>query len=149
MIKAGKNLDQEVCPPCCLSIQSLRMPLKNLIRTSKQQIYLRVSTSNHLLPLSSGTNQANLVMRTNTRAEYRLAKICISPKSSGLLWSRLLFQFLKNWNIRQDRIFSTLNFATTFAQTSSFCHVTFEKCQYSLKHIFKQVKSQFKERCRP
>ena len=34
-----------------------------------------------------------------------LAKICISPKSSGLLWSRFLFQFLKNWNIRQDRIF--------------------------------------------
>ena len=33
------------------------------------------------------------------------AKICISPKSSGLLWSRFLFQFLKNWNIRQDRIF--------------------------------------------
>ena len=30
------------------------------------------------------------------------AKICISPKSSGLLWSRSL---LKNWNIRQDRIF--------------------------------------------
>ena len=33
------------------------------------------------------------------------AKICISPKSSGLLWSRFLFQFLKNWNSRQDRIF--------------------------------------------
>ena len=33
------------------------------------------------------------------------AKICISPKSSGLLWSRFLFQFLNNWNIRQDRIF--------------------------------------------
>ena len=31
----------------------------------------------------------------NTRAEYRLAKICFSPKSSGLLWSRLLFLFLK------------------------------------------------------
>ena len=33
------------------------------------------------------------------------AKICISPKSSGLLWSRFFFQFLKNWNTRQDRIF--------------------------------------------
>ena len=33
------------------------------------------------------------------------AKICISPKSSGLLWSRFLFQFLKNWNIRLVRIF--------------------------------------------
>ena len=33
------------------------------------------------------------------------AKICISPKSSGLLWSRFLFQFLKNWNIRKDRNF--------------------------------------------
>ena len=54
--KGRQNLDQEVLPPCCLSIQSLRMPLINLIRTSKQQIYLRVSTSNHLLPLSSGTS---------------------------------------------------------------------------------------------
>ena len=54
--KGRQNLDQEVLPPCCLSIQSLRMPLINLIRTSKQQIYLRVSTSSHLLPLSSGTS---------------------------------------------------------------------------------------------
>ena len=34
--KGRQNLDQEVLPPCCLSIQSLRMPLINLIRTSKQ-----------------------------------------------------------------------------------------------------------------
>ena len=49
----------------------------------------------------------------------------------------------------QARIFSTLNFATTFAKTSSFCHVTFEKCQYSLKHIFKQVKSQIRKGADP
>ena len=55
MRKAGKNLGQEVLPPCCLSIQSSRMPLIGLIRTSRQQIYLRVSTSNHLPPLPSGT----------------------------------------------------------------------------------------------
>ena len=42
-------------PPCCLSIQSSRMPLINSIRTSRQQIYLRASTSNHLPPLPSGT----------------------------------------------------------------------------------------------
>ena len=55
MRKAGKNLDQEVLPPCCLSIQSSRMPSINLIKTSRQQNYLRVSTSNHLPPLPSGT----------------------------------------------------------------------------------------------
>ena len=60
------------------------------------------------------------------------AKICISPKSSGLLCSRFLFQELE-YQARQN--FSTRNFATTFAKTSSFCHVTLEKCQYSLKHF--------------
>ena len=42
--KGRQNFDQEVLPPCCLSIQSLRMPLINLIRTSKQQFYC-VNTS--------------------------------------------------------------------------------------------------------
>ena len=36
--KGRQNLDQEVLPPCCLSIQSLKMPLINLIRTSKQNL---------------------------------------------------------------------------------------------------------------
>ena len=36
---------------------------------------------------------------------------------------------------------SMLNFATTFAKTSS-CNATLEKCQYSLKSSFKKVKSQ-------
>ena len=53
------------------------------------------------------------------------AKICISPKA------------------RQN--ISTLNFATTFAKTSSSCNFTLEKCQYSLKHTFKQVKSQIRK----
>ena len=52
---AGKNLGQDVLPPCCLSIQSSRMPLINSIRTSRQQIYLRANTSNLLPPLPSGT----------------------------------------------------------------------------------------------
>ena len=44
---------------------------------------------------------------------------------------------------------STLNFATTFAKTSPSCNVTLEKCQYSLKHIFKQVKSQIRKGADP
>ena len=44
---------------------------------------------------------------------------------------------------------STLNFATTFAQTSSSCNSTLEKCQHSLKSTFKKVKSQIKKGADP
>ena len=45
--------------------------------------------------------------------------------------------------------FSTLNFATTLAKTSSFGHVTLEKSQYSLKHFLKLVKSQIRKGADP
>ena len=82
------------------------------------------------------------------------AKICISPKSSGLLRSRFLFQFLENWNIRQDRIFPlsvSLLPLPRLPLSVSFCHFSFtlEKCQYSLKHFFKQVKSQIRKGADP
>ena len=72
------------------------MPLKNLIRTSKQQIYLRVSTSK---PPPSTVKWYQLdqscyedkIQELNTD----FAKICISPESSGLLWSRFLFNSLR------------------------------------------------------
>ena len=56
---------------------------------------------------------------------------------------------LKELEHQARQNFSTLNFATTFAKTSSFCHVTLEKCQYSLKHFFKQVKSQIRKGADP
>ena len=42
-----------------------------------------------------------------------------------------------------------LNFATTFAKTSSSCNSTLEKCQHSLKSTFKKVKSQIKKGADP
>ena len=56
---------------------------------------------------------------------------------------------LKELEHRARQNFSTLNFATTFVKTSSFCHVTLEKCQYSLKHFLKQVKSQIRKGADP
>ena len=56
---------------------------------------------------------------------------------------------LKELEHQARQNFSTLNFATTFAKTSSFCHVTLEKCQYSLKHFFKQVKAQIRRGADP
>ena len=44
---------------------------------------------------------------------------------------------------------STLNFATTYAKTSSPCNSTLEKCQHSLKSTFKQVKSQIRKDAHP
>ena len=103
MRKAGKNLDQEVLPPCCLSIQSLRMPLINLIRTANlpEGKYIQPPPSTVKWYQLDQSCYEDKIQELNTD----FAKICISPKSSGLLWSRFLFQFLKNWNIRQDRIF--------------------------------------------
>ena len=43
---------------------------------------------------------------------------------------------------------STLNFATTFAKTSSFRNFTLEKCQHSLRLTLK-VKSQIKKGADP
>ena len=44
---------------------------------------------------------------------------------------------------------SMLNFATTFAKTSSSYNSTLEKCQHSLKSTFKKVKSQIKKGADP
>ena len=65
--KGRQNLDQEVLPPCCLSIQSLNA-FDKFDQDFQTKIYLRVSTSNHLLPLSSGTNQTSHVMRTKYKS---------------------------------------------------------------------------------
>ena len=67
------------------------------------------------------------------------AKICISPKPSGAPVGKV--------QARQN-IF-TLNFATTFAKTSSSCNSTLEKCQHSLKSTFKKVISQIKKGADP
>ena len=44
---------------------------------------------------------------------------------------------------------STLNFATTFAKTSSSCNATLERCQHSLKATSKKVKSQIRKGADP
>ena len=59
------------------------------------------------------------------------AKICISPKPSGAPMGKVPLP--------------VLNFASTFAKTSSSCNSTLEKCQHSLKSTFKKVKSQIRK----
>ena len=44
---------------------------------------------------------------------------------------------------------STLNFTAAFANTSSTCNATLEKCQYNLKLTFKKVKSQIQKGANP
>ena len=44
---------------------------------------------------------------------------------------------------------STLNFATTFAKTSSSCNATLERCQHSLKATSKKVKFQIRKGADP
>ena len=67
------------------------------------------------------------------------AKICISPKPSGAPMGKVPLPILKELEHQARQNISTLNFATTFAKTSSSCNATHEKCQYSLKSSFVKV----------
>ena len=77
------------------------------------------------------------------------AKICISPKPSGAPMGKVPMPILKELEHQARQNISTLNFATTFAKTSSSCNVTLEKCQHSFKATFKKVKSQIRKGADP
>ena len=77
------------------------------------------------------------------------AKICISPKPPGAPMGKVPLPILKDLEHEARQNISTLNFATTFAKTSSSCNSTLEKCQHSLKSTFKKVKSQIKKGADP
>ena len=77
------------------------------------------------------------------------AKICITPKPSGAPMGKVSIPILKELEHQARKNISTLNFATTFAKTSSSCNSTLEKCQYSLKSTFKKVKSQIRKGADP
>ena len=73
------------------------------------------------------------------------AKICISFKPSGAPMGKAPLPVLRELEHQARQNISTLNFATTFAKTSSSCNSTLEKCQHSLKSTFKKVKSQIRK----
>ena len=77
------------------------------------------------------------------------AKICITPKPSGAPMGKVPLPILKELEHQARQNISTLNFATTFAKTSSSCNSTLEKCQYILKSTFKKVKSQIRKGADP
>ena len=77
------------------------------------------------------------------------AKICITPKPSGAPMGKVTLPILKELEHQARENISTLNFATTFAKTSSSCNATLEKCQYSLKSTFQKVKSQIRKGADP
>ena len=76
------------------------------------------------------------------------AKICITPKPSGAPMGKVPLPILKELEHQVRQNISTLNFANTFAKTSS-CNATLEKCQYSLKSTFKKVRSQIRKGADP
>ena len=77
------------------------------------------------------------------------AKICISPKPSGAPMGKVPMPILKVLEHQARQNISTLNFATTFAKTSSSCNATLERCQHSLKATSKKVKSQIRKGADP
>ena len=76
------------------------------------------------------------------------AKICISHKPSGAPMGKVPLPILKELEHQARQNISTLHFTTTFTKTSS-CNCTLEKCQHSLKSIFKKVKSQIRKGADP
>ena len=92
---------------------------------------------------------ANLPEGKYIKAPPSTAKICISPEPSGAPMGKVPLQILNELEHQARQNISTLNFATTFAKTSSSCNATLEKCQYSLKSTFKKVKSQIRKGADP
>ena len=119
--------------------------LISLIKTFKQQIYLRVNTSELLPPLPGVTRWDNLV--TRTRCKNLIQTLLRSVFLLCPLWVPL--PILKELEHQARQNISTLNFTTTFAKTSSSCNFTLEKCQHSLKSTFKKVKSQIRKGADP
>ena len=76
-------------------------------------------------------------------------KICISPKPSGAPMGKVPMPILKELEHQARQNITTLNFATTFAKTSSSCNATLERCQHSLKATSKKVKSQIRRGADP
>ena len=66
------------------------------------------------------------------------AKICISPKPSGAPMGKVPLKILKELEHQARQNLWTINFAATFAKTSSVCNFTMEKCQDSLKSTDKR-----------
>ena len=121
MKKAIKSSDLEVLPLCYHSAQLSQMPLISLNIIFRPLIYLRVNTSNLLLPLQE----------LNTD----FAKICITPKPPGAPMGKVPLPILKELEHQARQNISTLNFTAVFAKTSSSCNASLEKCQHSLKSI--------------
>ena len=92
MIKKGCQELRPRGPLCFHSAQLSKMPLISLNMISRPLIYLRVNTSNLLLPLQSG---------------YKGGQPCYEEKINplGLLWTRFPYQFLRNWSTKLGKTY--------------------------------------------
>ena len=77
------------------------------------------------------------------------SKICISLKPSGAPIGKVSLPVLKELEHQARQNLSTINFTAVFAETSSSCNTTMEKCQHSLKSTFKKVKTQIQKGANP
>ena len=62
---------------------------------------------------------------------------------------KVLLPVLKELEHQARQNLSTINFMAAFAKTSSSCNSTLEKCQHSLKSLFKKVKFQIQKGANP
>ena len=150
MRKAGRNLGQGTLPPL--------LPLNSVIKDAFDKFdqdfqaaslpegkYSKPPPSTAKWYKVSQPCYEDKIQELNTD----FAKICISPKPSGAPMGKVPLPILKELRHQARQNISMLNFATTFAKTSSSCNSTLEKCQHSLKATFKQVKSHIRKGADP
>ena len=75
------------------------------------------------------------------------AKISVTPKPPGAPMGKVPLPIpIKNWNTKLGK---TYPLSTLLLPLPSSCNATLEKCQHSLKSIFKKVKSQIQKGANP
>ena len=106
---------------------------------------LRPRGPSSVLPLSSVIKDAF----DKFQHDFKVAKICITPKPSGAPVAKVPLLVLKELEHQARQNISTLNFTAAFAKTSSSCNASLEKCQHSIKSTVKKIKSQIQKGANP
>ena len=141
MRKVDRSSEQEALPLCCHLIRLSKFDQDFQAANLPEAKYINAPPSSAKWYKVGQPCYEDKIQELNTD----FANICISPKPSGAPMGKVPQPILKELEHQARQNISTLNFATTFAKTSSSCNSTLEKSQYSLKSTFKKVKSQIRK----
>ena len=128
--KVNRSSGLGVLPLCFPSIPLSKMPLISLTRIFRQKIstakWYKVGQPCY----------EDKIQELNTD----FVKIYITPEPSRAPMGKVPLPVLKELEHQARQNISMLNYATTFAKTSSTCNALLEKCQNNLKSTLKKMK---------